>query len=405
MIHSAAVNRPKQPRRIKSRKKAAQAAANKRASQPTLPAGQGPPPEVTRDLFLVWRAPRLGARNPQRLGNPVWRWLARSRDVNAWMANQHFGGPSSMEVGPGWCATRYGQTETRLPDGRVIHIGGEHEDHYDPDFFIYNDVFVTAPDGALEIYGYPHEVFPPTDFHSATVEGDRIVIIGCLGHPSQRVPGETPVFALDTRSLAITRLPTTGAAPGWIFKHRAELSADGTTITVTGGERVVRVDGQGTIRENHDDWSLDLGSMVWTRLTERRWQQWQLTRADGSSNTLFDLWCMSMHADRTTAFDREQMDRHERELGWLPDLALYAARHAPPFTHTPLPEQDGDPAMGGRIAVDGVTVRYVESSFDVGVVIEGELPPAQVELLIEDARSKLEALDRSPYVARLIADA
>lgn len=42
---------------------------------------------------------------------------------------------------------------TRLPDGRVV--------------FIYNDVVVWHPDGALDIFGCPLDVLPPTDFHTA----------------------------------------------------------------------------------------------------------------------------------------------------------------------------------------------------------------------------------------------
>jgi hypothetical protein len=39
---------------------------------------------------------------------------------------------------------------TLLPDGRAIQIGGEHEDYYDPDFCIYNDVFVHEPDRSID---------------------------------------------------------------------------------------------------------------------------------------------------------------------------------------------------------------------------------------------------------------
>lgn len=391
------MNRARKPRRTRAQKIAKR---KKRPKSPLSPALR-PPAGVTRDLFLVWRTPRLGMCNPQRMDNPVWCWLAEQRELNAYMANLHFRGPQSREVGPCWCADRFGQSETALPDGRVVLIGGEHEDYYDPDFYIYNDVFVTAPGSAPEIYGYSHEVFPPTDFHSATLVGDRIVIIGCLGHPSQRVSGETPVFALDLDTLAITRLMTTGAGPGWIFKHRAELSVGGTSITICGGERVVDIDGSQPIHDNYDDWSLDLERLTWTRLIERRWQQWSLTRADNSDNDLFTLWCMSMHADERTTFDREQMAKHEQELGWRPNFTAHAARYAPPIPHTTLPAQEDDP-MSTRISIDGVTVRYLEDMDEVRITIAGTLPPEQVELLIEDARSKLEALDRSPYVACLL---
>lgn len=135
-------------------------ATTKLAKKPSLPRADRPPRAVTRDLFLVWRAPRVGVNNPQRLTNPVWSWLAGRRELNAYMANLHFDGPSSMSVGPCWCGSRFGQSTTALPDGRSLSIGGEHEDHYDPDFYIYNDVILTAPSGEVEIYGYPYEAFP-----------------------------------------------------------------------------------------------------------------------------------------------------------------------------------------------------------------------------------------------------
>src|SRR6185369_11799713 len=93
---------------------------------------------------------------------------------------------------------RFGQSSTLLGDGRRIAIAGEHEDYYDPDFYIYNDVIVHHPSGEVDIYCYPREVFSPTDFHSATLVGDRIVLIGRLGYSGTRMPEVTPVYALDT---------------------------------------------------------------------------------------------------------------------------------------------------------------------------------------------------------------
>jgi len=34
----------------------------------------------------------------------------------------------------------------------------------------------------LKIYGYPKGVFPPTDFHTVTLVGHKIIVIGCLGN-------------------------------------------------------------------------------------------------------------------------------------------------------------------------------------------------------------------------------
>lgn len=343
--------------------------------------------------------PRVGVRNPHRMTNAAWTWLARRSDLSAYQANAIFGGPSSLAVGPCWCGSRFGQSETTLPDGRIVRVGGEHEDYYDSDFYIYNDVIVQDPAGGLEIYGYPLDVLPPTDFHSATLVGERIVLVGCLGHPAQRDPSVTPVYALDTGSLAVTRLQTAGDAPGWLFKHEAELAPDGATLTVRGGHRHVLRDGEAQILDNFDDWSLDLGRALWTRLTDRRWPQWELSRESGRSNRLFDLEMASWHAEYPSDFGSERLAELERELGGPPDLALHAIRYAPPLEHTQLPAPDDEP-RDVLLSIDGVTVRYREDSFSVRLTVKGELPPETVERLVEDARSKLAALERTPYVAR-----
>lgn len=374
-------------------------ATTKLAKKPSLPRADRPPRAVTRDLFLVWRAPRVGVNNPQRLTNPVWSWLAGRRELNAYMANLHFDGPSSMRVGPCWCGSRFGQSTTALPDGRSLSIGGEHEDHYDPDFYIYNDVILTAPSGEVEIYGYPYEVFPPTDFHTATLVDDRVVIVGCLGHPRQRRPGVTPSFALDTRTLAIAPLLTTGENPGWIFRHSVELSADRRSITVRGGERVESAE---QIVENIDDWSLDLASLAWTRLTDRAWPLWELTRVDGARNHLLTMRWASYHAAMRSDFDREQIATHTAEIGWVPDFAVYALRYAPPMEHRAVEADEDAPVGTSRITLDGVTVRYVEGYREVRITVEGALPPETIQTLVEDARRKLETLERTAYAARQI---
>ena len=86
---------------------------------------------------------------------------------------------------------------------------------YDPDFCIYNDVFVHERDGSIAIYGYPESVFPPTDSHTATLVGDAIYVIGSIGYMGTRRYGETPVYRLDVHTLRMDRLHTTGDSPGW----------------------------------------------------------------------------------------------------------------------------------------------------------------------------------------------
>ena len=84
----------------------------------------------------------------------------------------------------------------------MICIAGEHEDYYDPDFCIYNDVVVLGLDGSVEIYGYPKDVFPPTDFHTATLVGDRVIVIGRLGYMGSDIPARRRCIALDLATLS-----------------------------------------------------------------------------------------------------------------------------------------------------------------------------------------------------------
>src|SRR6218665_1828771 len=103
------------------------------ASGAAFDARTRPPETLSREEFLAWRAPRDVQAGPQSLDNPTWHWLVRTR-LSAYGGNHHFKGPSSREAGPAWCFDRFGMSQTALPDGRVVYVAGEHEDHYDPDF-------------------------------------------------------------------------------------------------------------------------------------------------------------------------------------------------------------------------------------------------------------------------------
>jgi len=168
---------------------------------------------------------------------------------------------------PIWCFQRFGESETVLDDGKTVYIGGQHEDSYDPDFCIYNDVVVRDKrDGSIRIFLYPRKVFPPTDFHSATLVDEQIFILGCLGYRDERVPGRTPVYRLDCRTYAIHRVETTGDDPGRIWKHRALL------VAYPGGTRAIRVSGGTTLvglpwttQCNAYTYELDVDTLEWAR--------------------------------------------------------------------------------------------------------------------------------------------
>ena len=203
----------------------------------------------------------FGRDNPERMNFPFWKSMV-VRGSSAYSARKHFGAEKS-DGEPVWCYSRFGKSLNELPDGRVIEIGGEHEDFYDPDFCIYNDVVVHRGDGTFDIFGYPKDVFPPTDFHTATLVGRNIYVIGRLGYAGERQYGTTPVFCLDTGTLCFETIHTTGDMPGWIFSHKAVLVGD--VILVSSGKICRSDDGVEVTEENSQVFALDLKSMRWTR--------------------------------------------------------------------------------------------------------------------------------------------
>jgi hypothetical protein len=255
--------------------------------------------QITREIFDQQRRPRFGTANPDRMLLPFWEWMIRGGDQSPqqpedspvlrdgklkspygpYLARDVFKVSLNREEGPIWTFDRMGATRTELPDGQIVYIGGEHEDWYDPDFHIYNDVVTFTPEGQIQIYGYPKEIFPPTDFHTATLVGDRIIIVGCIGYTNDRRPGHTPVFSLDIAGYQISELKTSGEMPGWISQHEADLNSG--VITVRGGKVFSYRGGKQQFLRNFDDYALDLSSGIWRRITARNWLRFNIRQADG----------------------------------------------------------------------------------------------------------------------------
>lgn len=80
-------------------------------------------PTFGKDVFLEWRSPRRGISNPQRMDNPVWEWLIQTGE-SSYSLNDHFDGPSSYGGEPQWSFDRFGQSSTKLSDGREVRIAG-----------------------------------------------------------------------------------------------------------------------------------------------------------------------------------------------------------------------------------------------------------------------------------------
>jgi hypothetical protein len=261
---------------------------------------------ISRELFDQQRRPRFGNANPELMRLAFWEWMIRGEEdpptdeesgladlglmmrdgklksgYGPYRARDFFKVPLNREDGPIWTFERYGATRNELSDGRVVCIGGEHEDYYDPDFHIYNDVVVFGPNDQIEIYGYPKEVFPPTDFHTATLAADRIFIVGNLGYVKDRHPGITSVYKLDLSGYRISEMKTSGEMPGWISEHEASQDADGV-ISIRGGTLIEQRDEKQRYKRNLEDYALDLKSGAWKRLTNRNWRQFSIEREDGS---------------------------------------------------------------------------------------------------------------------------
>lgn len=219
---------------------------------------------ITKEEYLNQKYRKFGTKNPEKLDIKFWRAMIVSR-VSAYAARVIFNDTNLCNDQPVWCYQRFGQSITQLPDGSVIEIAGEHEDFYDPDFCIYNDVVVYDGHGNFDIYSYPKDVFPPTDFHSATLVGDYIYIIGNLGYVGERIINETPVYRLHCKTFKIKKIETTGDKPGWISHHQA-FYQEPNQIKLEGIKMWSMTNKQKGYVDSLVDYILDLDSLNWRRI-------------------------------------------------------------------------------------------------------------------------------------------
>jgi ankyrin repeat protein len=221
--------------------------------------------QVSQQEYVAGKHRRFGTSNPHIMSIPFWQDMVRT-GMSAWQARATFNDTESWSDKSVWCFSRFGTSITQLPDGRIVEIAGEHEDYYDPDFCIYNDVIVHQGNGDFEIFGYPEAIFPPTDFHSATLVEGFIYIIGNVGYTDQRIFGETPVYRLHCDTFQIEKICTTGEKPGWIGRHKAHYQ-EPHQIYITGGKLCVMVDGKEDYVDNTANYVLDLTNFCWSRVS------------------------------------------------------------------------------------------------------------------------------------------
>lgn len=301
--------------------------------------------------------------------NPYWLW-AVELGLSAFELNLKCLGKSSFFAGPCWCFDRFGMAEVHLEDGRRLCIGGEHEDSYDPDFYIYNDVIIFEEGEAVKILGYPESEFPPTDFHTATLVGDVIYLVGNLGYDEKRKFGQTQVLRLHLSDFSIEPVVTSGAGPGWIHRHEAEYVESRQAIRITGG----KVCGDRII-DNFETFDIDLTTLQWTRTSDRQYSQWSIERVDGEMIGLFEK---RMAAD-TQGMNLPKMD------GWecSPEEKLLIDQLYCSDDGTKPVEDEDDHGVYSMV-LNGIPIRIKEDLYSIDILVDGDAEPALVEKLLSD---------------------
>jgi hypothetical protein len=322
---------------------------------------------------------RYGTANPEKVESDVWTRAIRE-GWGGYALRRHYetkGGIAGSEgavcgnyaessyrdaiPGPYWSWDRFGRTSTALPDGRIVHVAGEHEDYYDYDFCIYNDVVVEHPDGRLEFHLYPQDVFPPTDFHTATLVGEDILLIGSLGYRDLRRLGETQVLRLNTRNFHVEPVETSGGGPGWISRHRTEW-IDDNRLLVLGGS-IETAEGYGP---NEKLFALDLATMSWQ----------SVAHADPA---IFPVAADVYHANKSPRYGTANPERSSnpfwREMlrrQWTPSRAHlhYGDAHSSPHGEDPVWTAVRQEALeitlpdGRHFLIGGVVQDYGDESAD-----------------------------------------
>jgi len=352
--------------------------------------------KVSKEEFLEWKSPRYGTQNPTRVVSKVWEYAVQSGKAAYWI-NEKFKGPSAYDSSACWTFSRDGKSVTFMPDGREIHIAGEHEDFYDPDFYIYNDVVVVNPDESIEFYNYPKELFPPTDFHSATLVDDKIVIIGNLSYLNNREIGKTQIMLLDTKSYVLNKIEAKGLQPGWIHKHLAVLSEDKKSITISKGEIMYAEDKP--LLENINEWKLELTTWQWEQLTDKQWRRFEFRREDEKLNRLFNLRQALFALEAGWEKDyKKELKSLKKELNFEPDVMILKELYLPDIEHKVLEnETHGDET---KIEINGVVVRYNEDMHSIIMTVEGNLESDIIENINRQVAQKISLLEGEKYTIR-----
>jgi len=353
--------------------------------------------ETTKQTYLTTKNRHFGTKNPEVMKVEFWYEMIK-KGGSAWGARDHYSDTEDSNGDAVWSYQRFGKSTTILDNGYIIEIAGEHEDYYDPDFCIYNDVIVFDQQRNFTIYSYPRSVFPPTDFHTATlIEKNNLLIIGNLGYPEDRIE-ETQLYLLNLENFKIQKVSASGQSPGWIHGHKATLSEDKQTVMISKGK--IDLGSDSSLQENIDDWSLNLTTWEWKRLTTRKWTRFEINRCHKKANHLWEirqaLWALETNWQDN--YDKD-ITSLEKELHYKPDVKLIKTLYSFNLEHTAL-QEDFDESGVYWLFIDGIKVRFVEEMDGLQVSIEGELAENIINCLVQSLLTKLSVLENSTFEVR-----
>lgn len=363
------------------------------------------PDEFTlSQLINATQTPRPPApHNPTPIHDPVLYWIIQHRYAGYQLRDLIEAHTTLEPEYPVWCFDRMVQSCTSLPDGRQILISGEHEDFYDPDFFIYNDVVVIHPDGQIELFEYPLDQFPPTDFHTTIFDESRhrLIIVGNISHPEYRQTHTTQVAVLDLNTMQISMPTTTGHAPNWLSACQLEWHIAGEVLKISQGQ--VMNSHISACTKNLSDWFLDVQTWEWSKSDLPAPQHWCFYRSDLNWMHLYEM-------SRFFSSIQLNLDSHSAQqallesIGTIPSLTVFEQLFQPPIAHQRIEREDENCFNRTCLQIDNQPIQYIDEMFCIELIMPHEFDPVLAQQLIEDLRSKLSLLENIEIVALDLTD-
>ena len=152
------------------------------------------------------------------------------------------------------------------------------------------------------------------------------------------------------------------------------------------------------LRENIDDWSLNLKTKTWRRLTTRNWRTLELMREDKSRNRFWEIrqaiWNNEVKWRESYEKSIQQL---ENDFGQKPQLDIFEKLYEFDFDHSPVKEHDEENNTYW-IEVGEVIVRFLEDHYYLRVIIEGDLAKNKIEHIQESLKAKLSELENCVYI-------